>query len=426
MANKPNLLNTKRFLPLFITQFFGAFNDNVFKNAFLIWFTYDIAVKLDFSASIMATITSGIFILPFFLFSALAGQVADKFEKSKLIRLIKIAEIAIMIFAFVGFYFTNIGLLLTLIFLMGTHSTFFGPLKYSLLPEHLRQNELVAGNALIESGTFLAILLGTIFGSLVIRSTNGIAIISLAVVFFAFAGMLASRFIPSSKSSDAQLKISFNIWQQSRKIISYAKKDQLVWQSIIGISWFWFIGSIFLSQFPFYTKYYINGDEKIVTLFLTIFSVGIALGSAICNKILKGKIDAHLVPLGLIGMTCGIMIFSTASYFYPFPKEVTPLLGLKEFFSNGLVNYSIICGLLIISISAGIYIVPLYTIMQHHAEAKYLSRIVAANNILNSLFMVSASIITAALLLYGFNLLEVFLLVGLGNIFMFFAIKKIR
>ncbi|MBP7709912.1 MAG: MFS transporter [Rickettsiales bacterium] len=423
MKNQSHLLKSKKFLPLFITQFFGAFNDNVFKNAFLIWFTYQMAEKLDISAPIMVTLASGLFILPFFLFSALAGQVADKFEKSQLIQIIKIAEIAIMIFCFFGFYFENIYLLLTLLFLMGVHSTFFGPLKYSLLPEHLKDNELISGNALIEGGTFLAILLGTIFGAIVILSENGIKIISIAVVFFAMIGALASRFIPKSKAPDSKLKISFNIFAQTLKIVAYAKKEKSVWRSIIGISWFWFVGVTFLSQFPIYTKNFINGDEFIVTLFLAIFSIGIGIGSIFCNKLLKGKIDSRLVPYGSIGISLGIIIFCVASYFYATPLE---LISLKEFFVGGFANYFVILGLLTIAISSGIYIVPLYAIMQHRSDEKYLSRIIAANNVLNALFMVLASVFAAILFALNFNLLQIFLLVGIANIAVFFVIRKIR
>ena len=319
MKNQTHLLRSQRFLPLFITQFFGAFNDNVFKNAFLIWFTYDVATKLNMEAQLMVTIASGLFVLPFFLFSALAGQIADKFKKSKIVRIIKVAEIVIMIFAFVGFYFENIYLLLLLVFLMGVHSTFFGPIKYSLLPETLKDNELVSGNALIEGGTFLAILLGTILGGVVIRSENGIEIICASVVLFAVIGYVASLFIPKTPISDSDLKIGLNIFSQTWKIIGFAKKENTVWLSIIGISWFWFIGLTFLSQFPIYTKNIINGDEFIVTLFLSIFSIGIGVGSVMCNKLLRGQINGKLVPLGSIGISLGIVFFCLASNLYQTP-----------------------------------------------------------------------------------------------------------
>lgn len=422
MQNQPHLLKSKRFLPLFITQFFGAFNDNVFKNAFLIWFTYDVSQRLQMDAQIMVTLASGLFILPFFLFSALAGSLADKYEKTKLVQIIKIAEILIMGFSFVGFYFENINLLLVLVFLMGVHSTFFGPIKYSLLPEHLKYNELVSGNALIEGGTFLAILLGTILGGIVIRAENGIEIICAAVVFFAIVGWLSSRYIPVSKAVDSELKISFNIAAQTLKIINYARKEETVWLSIIGISWFWFVGVTFLSQFPIYTKNIINGDEFIVTLFLSIFSVGIGIGSVMCNKLLKGKINGKLVPHGSIGISLGILFFCAASNFYKTPENI---ISLSDFFSNSYHSYFIVLSLLMIAIFSGIYIVPLYAIMQHRSDSQYLSRIIAANNVLNALFMVGSSLVIVGLIEVQFTLLQIFLTIGILNILVFFLIRKI-
>lgn len=420
--SQAKLLKSKRFLPLFVTQFFGAFNDNVFKNAFLIWFTYDIASKLNMDAQMMVTVASGLFVLPFFLFSALAGQIADKFEKSKIIRIIKIAEIVIMIFSFVGFYFENIYLLLLLTFLMGVHSTFFGPIKYSILPESLKKDELISGNALIEGGTFLAILLGTILGGVVIRSQNGIEIISGLVVLFAVVGYLSSRFIQQTSVADKNLTIGFNIFSQTLKIIGYAKKENTVWLSIIGISWFWFIGLTFLSQFPIYTKNIINGDEFIVTLFLAIFSIGIGIGSVMCNKLLKGQINGRLVPLGSIGISFSIIAFCFVSYLYQTPENI---ISLGEFFANSYHSYLITLSLLAIAVFSGIYIVPLYAIMQHRSDDKYISRIIAANNVLNALFMVASSFVIIGLIKLELTLLQIFLTLGIINILVFFFIRKI-
>lgn len=417
MQNKNHLLKSKRFLPLFITQFFGAFNDNVFKNAFLIWFTYDISARLNMNTQLMITIASGLFVLPFFLFSALAGQIADKFEKSKIISIVKIAEIIIMSFTFVGFYLENIYLLLLLIFLMGVHSTFFGPIKYSLLPETLKNNELITANALIEGATFLAILLGTISGGIVIRSQHGITIVCFAVVIFAVIGYVASCFIPKTPIADSGLKIGLNIFSQTKKIIGYAKKEQKVWLSIIGISWFWFIGITFLSQFPIYTKNIIGGDQFMVTLFLSIFSIGIAIGSVICNKLSKGQINTKLVKFGSAGVSLGILLFYFASKFYQTPENI---ITVTKFFNTSYISYFIVFSLLIVAIFSGIYIVPLYAIMQYNSENKYLSRIIAANNILNALFMVASSIFIALLIKFNLDLLQIFLIVGILNCFIFF------
>lgn len=425
MLNQSHLLKSSRFLPLFITQFFGAFNDNIFKNAFLIWFIYDASQKLNISAEIMVALASGLFILPFFLFSALAGQVADKFEKSKLVRIIKIAEILIMSCCFIGFHFANIYLLLLLLFGMGIHSTFFGPIKYSLLPEHLNDDELISGNALIEAGTFLAILLGTIFGGIMIRSHNGVTIISAAVVLFAFIGYTSSRFIPKSQTSDPKLKISFNLFAQTWKIIQQARAVNTVWLSILGISWFWFVGATFLSQFPIYTKNLISGDEHIVTLFLAIFSIGVGIGSVTCNKLLKGKIDGRIVPLGSIGITIGILIFVTASHFYQSSVSLDHLISLTEFLALSPYSWLIVFGLFTISVFCGIYIVPLYALMQHKAEGKYVSRVIAANNIFNAGFMVLASIYMTTLFAFHLSVLQLFLSVGVANVAVFFIVRRI-
>ncbi len=425
MKNQLHLLKSKRFLPLFTTQFCGAFNDNVFKNALLIWLTFGIAGQKNFDPKIIVTFSSALFILPFFLFSALAGQIADKYEKSMLVKIIKVTEVIIMICCFIGFYFTNVHLLLFLLFLMGTHSTFFGPLKYSLLPKHLKDNELISGNALIEGGTFLAILLGSIIGGFFINLKNGIEIISFIIVALALIGFISSCFIPKSNPEDANLKIRFNLFSQTWQIINYSKEDKTIWRAIIAISWFWFIGVIFLSQFPLYTKEIINGGEHIITLFFSIFSIGIGIGSVMCNKLLKGKINAKLVPLGSMLITIGILIFITATYFYQIsiPTPTNNLFSIAEFLLN-IHSYPIILGLLITSVSCGIYIVPLYAIMQHYSNPKYLSRIIAANNVLNALFMVFASLFVVVLLLLNLTLITVFFIVAVINIFVFLLIKK--
>lgn len=422
MPDAIHLLKTKRFLPLFITQFFGAFNDNAFKNAFLIWFTYDIAVRTGADASIMLTIAAGLFILPFFLFSATAGQLADKYEKSWITQKVKQLEIIMMVACAIGFYLQSVYGLLFVLFMMGVHSTLFGPIKYSLLPEHLKDNELISGNGLIEGGTFLSILLGTIFGGLIIRTEYGTILLSVFVIAFAVIGWVSSRYIPKAHISDAKLKISWNIFKETWKIIGYAQKERTVWLSVIGISWFWLIGATFLTQFPVYTKGVIGGNEHIVTLFLTIFSIGVGFGSMLCNKLLKGQINGRLVPYGSFGITIAIILFTLASNFYVSSGSD---IGLYEFLSSGIAAWMIILSLLILSVSSGIYIVPLYAIMQHRSDGKYLSRIIAANNVMNALFMVLASIYAIGIFTLGFSVIELLLSVGIINIPVFFIIKGV-
>lgn len=416
------LLKTKRFLPLFVTQFFGAFNDNAFKNAFLIWFTYDVAETSGIDAQTVVTLAAGLFILPFFLFSATAGQIADKYERSWLTQKIKQVEITLMVICATCFYFQSIYGLLMVLFLMGVQSTFFGPIKYSLLPEHLKKDELISGNGLIEGGTFLSILLGTIFGGLIIRTVYGVELLSLCVVSFAVVGWISSRSIPKAPIGDPNLKISWNIISQTWKIIGHAREERTVWLSIIGISWFWLIGATFLTQFPVYTKEVIGGNEYIVTLFLTIFSVGIGIGSVLCNKLLKGEINGRLVPYGAIGMTIAIVLFVFASNIY---TNVGSIIGLLEFLSSGIEAWLIIGGLFMVSIFAGIYIVPLYAIMQHRSNDKYLARIIAANNVFNALFMVLASIFAIGMFSMNFTVIEVLLTIGIINIPVFFVINGV-
>ena len=426
MISQLSLFKTRRFLPLFIVQFFGAFNDNSFKNALVIWCTYDVAVRLNLDSKLIVTAASGLFILPFFALSFLAGQVADKYEKSYIIRIIKRVEIVIMILIFLGFYFDNIYFLLFLMFVMGSQATFFGPLKYSLLPESLKEDELISGNALIEGGTFLAILFGSIFGGIVIRSHYGIEAVCIFLLFCAWIGYLSSKFIPKTPIGDSSLRISFNLFFQTKKIIDYAKEVKQVWLSILALAWFWFVGIIFLSQLPSYTNEIIGGSEYVVTLFMAIFSVGMAAGSVTCNILLKGKVNGRLVPIGSAGMTISIIIFVAASYFYHNLVKPDELLGVAGFFEvGGYYSFLIVLGLLFLSIFSGIYTVPLYAIMQDRSDDKYISRVIAAHNVVNSLFMVVASVVTLLLLTMKLNLLEIFTILGVANMLVFLFIQKI-
>lgn len=407
------LLASKRFLPLFVTQFFGAFNDNACKNSLLIWLTYQ-----GLGTENMINFAAALFIIPFFLFSALAGQLADRYEKSMLARKFKIIEIWLMLFFAFCLFFKSVSLLLLALFFMGIQSTFFGPIKYSLLPEHLGQSELVLGNGLIEGGTFIAILLGTIFGSLIITYAHGTKTFSIFVLAFALIGWLASRYIPKSKF-EPSINLDLNIVSSTKKLITIAKENRVVWRSIIAISWFWFVGVSFITQLPIYTKNVIHGSPSVVTLFLATFSIGIGLGSIICNFILKGEISTRLVPLANIVITLGIMMFYIASKYFIYSPS---LLNIQSFIEYKGSIY-IILSLLTISFFSGIYTVPLYAKMQHCASPVVLSRIIAANNVLNALFMVGASIWAVVLFNSGFAILQVLLSVGILNFVFLFYVK---
>lgn len=410
--NQMMLLRTKRFLPLFITQALGALNDNLFKNALLVLIIYQIAETAQINGQALVTTAAGIFILPFFLFSATAGQLADKFEKSIMIRWIKTAEVAVMGLGAASLLYGDIYLMIFVLFLMGLQSAFFGPVKYSILPSHLSEDELIGGNALVEAGTFLAILLGTIAGGLMILSDNGALIVSVAVIALAVCGLVASFAIPQSPAPAPNLKLNLNIIDETFKIIRAAGTRRDIMLSILGISWFWLLGATFLAQFPAFAKDVVGGDETVVTLFLTLFSIGIAVGSLVCSKILKGKVSAKYVPFGALGIT----IFIVDLYFTTEGRSAsgTGLISIGEFISS-TENWRIIFDLIGTSLCGGLFIVPLYAILQSRSDEQQRSRIIAANNIINALFIVIGALIATGLLVAGFSVPHVFLALAIGN-----------
>ncbi len=377
--NQFTLLKTRRFLPLFITQFLGAFNDNIFKNALVILITYVLAEKAGLNSQLMVTAAAGVFILPFFLFSATAGQLADKYEKTQLIRIIKLGEILIMLGATAAFFLENVTLLMIILFLMGTQSSFFGPVKYGILPEKLEPDELIGGNGLIEAGTFVSILTGTIIGGLLILTSNGIWFVAALLLVIASLGWVSSWYIPPGEAADPGLPVNYNFIQETWNIVSYARKKRDIFLSILGISWFWLVGATFLAQFPTYAKDIIGGNEQVVTLFLTVFSVGIGIGSLLCNKLLRGEIVATYVPLGILGMT----LFTVDLYFasqHTFNASSEVMIGAAAFLSH-FTSWRILADMFLISISSGIYIVPLYAILQSRSDPSHRSRTIASNNV---------------------------------------------
>ncbi len=413
MKNQFTLLTKRRFLPLFITQFLGAFNDNLFKIALVTLITYFVADKLTVKADILVPLTGCLLILPMFLFSAQAGAIADKFEKAKLIRIIKIAEIILMLIGAVGFILQNVTLLMTVLFLLGAQATFFGPIKYSILPQHLLDDELVAGNGLIESGTFLAILLGNILGVIFISMPNGLVVISAMVILMAALGYFSSCFIPQANAPAPDLKLSLNLAKETWKVVNFTRNPTSVFLCILGISWFWLIGFVFLSVFPNYAKDVIGANEDVFILFLAIFSIGIGIGSGLCNKLLKGQIEATFVPLAALGMS----IFTFDLYFAS-PTAIAHsghLLTIKQFLHSPH-HWRIMIDMLLIAVCGGIYIVPLYAIMQHVSEDSHKARVIASNNIMNALFMTVAAIATMLMFKYNMTIMQVFLTVGFINL----------
>ncbi|WP_213159337.1 MFS transporter [Pseudomonas carnis] len=406
------LLRTRRFLPFFITQLLGAFNDNIFKQSLILAILYKLSIEGD--RSIWVNLCALLFILPFFLFSALAGQFGEKFNKDALIRAIKIGEIVIMAVGATGFLTNHLELMLLALFAMGTHSALFGPVKYSIMPQALHDDELVGGNGLVEMGTFLAILAGTIGAGIMMSSTHYAPVVAVAIVAVAVLGYLASRSIPRAAASTPQLRLDWNIFTQSWVTLRMGLgQTPAVSRSIVGNSWFWFVGAIYLTQIPAYAKEWLYGDETVVTLILTVFSVGIALGSMLCEKLSGRKVEIGLVPFGSFGLTVFGLLLWWHSGGFPQNVQANDWLAVLSYGQAWWVLFDIL-GL---GVFGGFYIVPLYALIQSRTAENERARVIAANNILNALFMVVSAIVSILLLSVAkLSIPELFLVVSLLNI----------
>jgi len=416
-----HLLRVRRFLPLFVAQALGAFNDNGFKQALVIYVTYVLAQRSGYDSRMIITIAAGVFILPFFLFSATAGQLADKYDKALLIQRMKFIEILFMALAALGFYLQWTPFLLFVLFLMGAQSSFFGPLKYGVLPQLLHKHELIGGNALIETGTFLAILLGTMYGGVLVTRPMGIEIVTATLIVLAVLGWLAARMIPPTGALDPKLKVSFNVVTQTWRIIAHAGKNRTVFLSILGLSWFWLVGGLYLAQFPTFSRDALFADELVSTLFVAVFTVGIALGSLACNRLLRGEVSAKYVPLAALAIT----IFTVDLYFASgggasggggsvSVGSKAALIGLDSFI-RAPANWRILFDLFMIAFNGGLYAVPLYALIQKYSSINHVSRNIAANNIVNALFMVLSTAFAAFMLGRGYTIPELFLAIGVLN-----------
>ena len=413
-----SILKSRRFFPLFLTQFLGAFNDNLFKNALLMLVAFRLSDQSPVEPQIMVALAGGLFILPFFLFSATAGQVADKYDRAQIARWVKIAEIAIMAVAVVGFFTSSIYLMLFVLFCMGVHSAFFGPVKYAILPQHLEGKELLQGNAFVEAGTFLAILGGTIMGGVLAgtgHESSNLAptLLSVAVMVVAAAGYFSSRFIPPAPGPSPDLQVNRRFWQETHAIMNRLREDHDLYRAVLAISWFWFVGATYLTQFPVFAKDYLGGDESVATLMLTLFSIGIGVGSAWCSKLLKGVVQATYVPLAAIGMAVfGIDLFFATRHGVPHGGA---LVGALEFMKTP-ANWRTMLDLFMISVSGGMFVVPLYAMVQKNGDQNYLARLIAGLNIMNALFVVASSLLTALLLTMAFTIPQIFLAMAALNI----------
>ncbi len=405
------LLVQRRFGPFFLTQCAGAFNDNVFKNAMIIMLAYKSASEA--AGGLLVNAAAGLFILPFFLFSPLAGRVADKFDKGTIMRTVKVSEIIIMAIGSTGFYLNSNPILFTALFLMGVHSTFFGPVKYSILPQNLQENELMAGNALVELGTFMTILLGTILGGLLAAHGHP-AMISAWIMGIAIIGWIFSLFIPKSPAADPTLSITFNFFSDLRELISISRQREGILNAIVGISWFWYFGATILAQLPTFAQHTLNSsDPATTTVLLATFSISVGIGSLLSEKLSRGEIELGLVPLGAIGMS----IFAADLYFVDLSTAAMALINLPEFGFNAIqLPWRILFDIGMCGISGSFFIVPLYAYIQHRSDPRSRSRLIAANNVLNAIFMVASALFTIVFYKLGLNTSEIILVSAIMNL----------
>jgi len=406
-----SLLSQRRFAPFFWTQFLGAFNDNLFKTALMVALTYDALSWTTISPGLLNNLIPGLFILPYVIFSATAGQIADKVEKGRLARFVKLFEVGIMLIAGLGWMTHTLWLLIAAVVGMGVHSTLFGPVKYAYLPQHLTQEELVGGNGVVEMGTFVGILLGEVVGAmLVAHKPFGIELVAGASLLMALIGLAASWRIPASPAPAPELKINYNFITESVRNLRFSAQNRTVFLSILGNSWFWFYGALVLSQFPVYAKDYLHGDHSVFVLLLTVFSLGIGVGSLLCEKLSGRKVEIGLVPFGSIGLS----LFGIDLYFASMAYTTTATVDAFAFMAlPGALR--ILADLVLIGVFGGFFIVPLFALIQTRCDPKHVSRTIAGMNILNALFMVAAAGVAILLLGQGFSIPEMFLVTALLN-----------
>ena len=412
--NQFALLKQRRFAPFFWTQFSGAANDNLFKFAFTVMVTYQLSVSW-LPPALAGLVIGALFILPFLLFSATSGQLTDKFEKTRVIRFVKNLEVVIMGVAAVGFLATDVNvqvpILLACTFLMGLHSTLFGPVKFAYLPQALNERELTGGNGMVEMGTFVAILLGNIVGGLIVAIPgDGPLYVAVSCVLVALLGRVVAQFIPLAPATDPGLKINWNPMTETWRNLKLAHGNIVVFRSMLGISWMWFFGAVFLSQFPSFAKEVMHGNEQVASLLLVVFSVGIATGSLLCEVLSKRHVEIGLVPVGAIGMS----VFAIDLYFASRALPAAPVMSLTAFMAQP-AHWRVMMDLALLSLFAGLYSVPMYALIQLRSQATHRARIIAANNILNAVFMIVSAILAGALLKADFTIPQIFLFVGLAN-----------
>ncbi|MDT7837730.1 MFS transporter [Aquabacterium sp. OR-4] len=413
--NQFALLRQRRFAPFFWTQFLGAANDNVFKFAFTMLVTYRISVGW-LPPAMAGLVIGAVFILPFLLFSATSGQIADKFDKARLTRMVKSLELAIMLIGTAGLFLKLVPVLLACIFLLGLHSTLFGPVKYAYLPQHLSERELTGGNGMIEMGTFVAILLGNVVGGVLIALPDDAWLpaaeaVALTCLALAVLGRITAQYVPATPSTEPGLAINWNPVTETWRNLQLARGNVVVYRSLLGISWMWFFGAVFLSQFPSFAKDVLHGNEHVASLLLVVFSLGIGVGSLLCETFSHRHVEIGLVPLGAIGMS----VFAGDLYLASRALPPAELLTLSAFLAQP-AHWRVLADLFALSLFAGLYSVPMYALIQLRSPPSHRARIIAANNILNAVFMIASSLIVGALLSAGFTVPQVFGLTALANL----------
>ena len=410
-----SLLTSRRLAPLLATQALGAVNDNLFKNALVVLVLFKAAAT---AGPALVAVAGGVFILPYVLLSATAGQLADRFEKSRTIRIVKLAEVLLMLAAAAGFLLDSLPLLFAVLFGLGVQATFFGPLKYGILPSHLGEHELVAGNGLVEAGTFLGILAGTIAGSGLFLLPQGAWIVSACGLAVAAAGLASAFLIPPAPSHAPGLRIGWNVWRETRALLSTARANRPVWLSLLGLSWFWVVGATLLTELPTLVRDDLGAQAPVFTLMLAFFSVGVGTGSVLCSRLLRGEVSARLVPFAALGLSVFIWDFAHAVTHAQGLTDVAAVLGSVR-------GWRMLIDLLLLAGCGGLYSVPLYAIMQDRAEPSHLARMVAANNVVNAAGMTAAAVLTALLALAGMAPSTVLLLLAAANLLVALWIVRI-
>jgi acyl-[acyl-carrier-protein]-phospholipid O-acyltransferase/long-chain-fatty-acid--[acyl-carrier-protein] ligase len=410
------LFGTERFWPLFVTQAIGAFNDNAFRFALSLLIVYDLGPRLGLNAALINTLAAGLLIVPFFIFSATAGQLADKYDKAFLTRRIKLIEISVIALASMSLFTHQVWLQLLAVFLTGTQSAFFGPIKYSILPQHLAKHELLGGNGLIEMGTFIAVLFGTMFGGFFILGGTGRQLVSAVMVGFAIIAYMTSRRIPAAPPPQPDLTINRNILAETFRVLGHAKERPDVFQAILGVSWFWFLGVVFLTQIPIYVQADLAANEAVANLIIAVFTVAIGVGSIFTNRLLHGEVSVKYVPVAAILITIFIidLFFASANL-----RELAPEGGLmpaREVLLSWR-GWRVLIDLGLIAFMSGLFVVPLYALIQTRASPPKRARVIAANNITNALFMTAATVLSALLLEAGLSARGLFLALGIANAF---------